>query len=354
MSDSNVFDFAGGVVHGGDVYRNEVRLDFSVNLNPLSIPAEVVHALADGLLQIHQYPDPYQQMLRAEIARCEKVRSENIICGNGASELLMAVVHAFRPRTALITAPCYAGYARALEASGAEITEYILDESLDFELDRGFACRITEDTDIVFITDPNNPNGKLIDPAVKRGIIRACEEKGALLIIDECFFPLTKAGAEAGPVSDNALHLRAFTKTFAIPGVRIGYMVSQDSDKLKAIRRHLPEWNISKIAEQAGIAAAKALADTDFLARSVSLIEEERAYLAGELERLGFRVYKSDTDYLLFRARPDLYEKLLRRGILIRRCSNFSGLDDTYFRIAVRKHRDNERLIRMISEEVAE
>lgn len=335
-------------LHGGDVYRNEVRTDFSVNLNPLPMPVEVIEAMREGMTEIHQYPDPAQQKLRERIAALEGMSAENVVCGNGASELLMAAVHALMPRRALITAPCYSGYTVALKASDAEITEYLLDENKDFALDEGILDQIDTNIDMVFIADPNNPNGSLIEPGLKKEIAERCEECGAVLVIDECFYPLTEAGLSQRDITDNVLHLRAFTKTFAIPGIRIGYMVSQDTVLLGKIRRHLPEWNVSRIAERTGEAAAKVLESTDYLQESVQIINKEREYLTGELDKLGVRVYRSDTNYLLLKSKPDLYDKLLEEGILIRRCANFSGLDDTYFRIAVREHKDNEKLINIL------
>ncbi len=252
------------------------------------------------------------------------------------------------PRKALIAAPCYAGYAVALKASDAEITEYLLDEEKDFALDDRILTQISDEIDVVFIADPNNPNGRLIDPELKKAIAERCEECGSVLVIDECFYPLTEAGLRKEAVTDNALHLRAFTKTFAIPGIRIGYMLSNDTDMLAKIRKHLPEWNVSRIAERTGEAAAKLLESTDYLRNSVNLIKQERDYLAGQIKELGLKVYRSDTNYLLIKSSSGLYEKLLERGMLIRRCANFSGLDETYFRIAVRQHEDNKELINIL------
>ncbi len=340
----------GGSLHGGDVYRNRVRLDFSVNLNSVAMPDEITEAMREGLTEIHQYPDPSQQKLREGIAAYEGISPENVICGNGASELIMAAVHAVKPRKALITAPCYAGYAVALAAEDAEIMEYPLNENDDFSIDKGFPDHITPDTDMVFIADPNNPNGRLLAPEMKEAIIKKCSECGTALVIDECFYPLTEAGREQRQITDQALHLRAFTKTFAIPGIRLGYMITNDAELLKQIKRHLPEWNVSRIAERTGEAAIKVLAETGYLERSVNLIAEEREFLRGKLAELGIKTYRSDTNYLLFRSIPDLYDRLLEKGILVRRCSNFSGLDETYFRIAVRTHAENEELLRAFRE----
>ena len=343
-------DIVNEAVHGGDVYRNEVRLDFSVNLNPLEMPAAVAEAMMTGIEEIHQYPDPQQQRLREGIASFEGIGPDHIICGNGASELIMAAVHAVKPKKALVTAPCYAGYAAALRAEDVVAEEYPLREEKDFALDEGILEKITADTDIVFIADPNNPNGKLISPELKKEITEKCAECGAVLMIDECFLPLTGEWEERKEIPDKALHLRAFTKTFAIPGIRLGYMVSCDLELLESIRKHLPEWNVSRVAERTGEAAAKVLAETDYIERSVRMIREERSYLTGEFARCGIRVYPGDANYLLIRSAPDLYDRLLAKGIMVRRCANFSGLDETYFRIAVRRHKDNETLIKAIGE----
>lgn len=336
--------------HGGDVYRNSVDIDFSVSLNPVALPEEVTDAAALGLREMHQYPDPLQQSLREAIAGCEGINPWNVICGSGASELIMAICHAFAPGRAVITAPCYSGYRRALAACGAAVQEHALDPSGGFRLDRGILDIITEDTDIVFIADPNNPDGKLIDAGLKKQIERHCEECGALLVIDECFLPLTERGLGRTDIEGRTLHLRAFTKTFAVPGIRLGYLISRDAGVLDRIAAHLPEWNVSRIAERIGEAAAAVLKGTDYLERSVRMIAEEREYLTSALRATGIEVFESDANYLLLRSRPDLYDRLLEQGILIRRCSDFSGLDDTFFRIAVRRHEDNERLADAVRE----
>ena len=124
--------------------------------------------------------------------------------------------------------------------------------------------------------------------------------------------------------------------------------VNDDTKLLEKIRMHLPEWNVSRIAERTGEAAAGVLESTDYLKESVRMIEREREYLTQKLRELGVKVYHSDTNYLLLKSAPGLYEKLLERGILIRRCANFNGLDDSYFRIAIRKHNENEELINIL------
>ena len=337
--------------HGGDIYRNEVSLDFSVNLNPMGIPGPVMDECVRAISDLTNYPDHMQQGLREAIASMEGVEAGDIVCGNGASELIMATVHAIRPAKALITAPCYAGYRYALEAAGAEIREYILKESEDYVLDDSILEEITDDLDIIFLGDPNNPSGRLIDRDLLNRIKEACKEKGICLVVDECFLPLTARGTKTPESGDGTVYLRAFTKTMAVPGLRLGYIVCREKAVTDKIREQLPEWNISVIAQRAGIAAAGlATSQSDYMRSSLKLIEEERSYLTEELTRMGIKVYPSDTSYLLIKSREGLYESLLAKGILIRRCDNFSGLDDSYFRLALRTHEDNEKLIAVIGE----
>lgn len=337
--------------HGGDIYRNEVNLDFSVNLNPMGIPGPVMDECVRALSDLTNYPDHMQQGLREAIASMEGAETDDIVCGNGASELIMATVHAIRPAKALITAPCYAGYRYALEAGGAEIREYILKESENFVLDDSFLEEITDDLDLIFLGDPNNPSGRLIDRELLNRIKEACRAKGICLVMDECFKPLTARGTNSPDTGDGTVYLRAFTKTLAIPGLRLGYIVCREKAVTNKIRGQLPEWNISVMAQRAGITAAGfAASRSDYMTASLKLIEEERSYLTEELTGMGIKVYPSDTSYLLIKSREGLYERLLEKDILIRRCDDYSGLDGSFFRLAVRTHNDNEKLIAAIGE----
>jgi len=249
----------------------------------------------------------------------------------------------------LITSPCYAGYRVALGAADAVIEEHQLKEEEGFALTASILDKLGPGLDMVFLGNPNNPNGGLIDEDLLNVIKKKCGELDICLVIDECFLPLTARGTTAPADDDKTIHLRALTKSFSLPALRLGYAVCMDSGLREKIRKQLPEWNVSLIAQRAGCAAVSA--DTDgFLAESVKLIEEERAFLSEGLTELGIKAFPSDTNYLLIKTRPGLYEKLLAKGILIRRCANFSGLDESYFRVAVRGREDNIKLIQAIGE----
>ena len=183
-------------LHGGDVYRNDVRLDFSVNLNPYPMPSAVTEAMQAGISEIHQYPDPVQQKLREGIASLEGVSADNVICGNGASELILAIVRLLAPGKVLLPVPSFYGYRHALNAlldhemsknKKLEIKEYFLKEDNDFLLTTDFVSEITDDTDLVILANPNNPTGRCIGADVLEAVIEKCNQMGTALLIDECF-----------------------------------------------------------------------------------------------------------------------------------------------------------------------
>ena len=204
----------------------------------------------------------------------------------------------------------------------------------------------------MFLCAPNNPTGILYDADFITAAAARCGAVGARLFLDCCFLDLADVPCRyAIPVLTakfpNVLVLRAFTKSYGMAGLRLGYGLCSDTDFLARMSEKAPCWNVSSAAQAAGIAAAS---DRDTLARFRSLISEERPYLRRALCDFGFRVYDGAANFLLFRADVPLYDALLARGIQLRSCANFAGLDGRYCRIAVREHRDNEILIRLVGE----
>lgn len=329
--------------HGGDIYFNHVNMDFSVNINPLGPPDAVKQVLAQSQELLLRYPDMRCNRLRALLADTLQIDSDDIIFGNGASELLMALAHAYRPRRILVQFPSFAGYRWIADAVNAEVVQ--IEDALSNEDIRS--------EDLIIITNPNNPTGEYVNAELLKEALIKCKEVHAKVLIDECFMELSDSPKEHSLLPQykdyhNLYILRAFTKTFAIPGVRLGYLVSANSEGMKAIRKNLPEWNVSSIAEACGVAAVKAVSDTNYLEDARTLIMEEREYLRLELENMGIKVHPSVTTFLLVESHQPLAEILRENGILIRKCANFEGLGDDFYRIAVRKHEDNEELIRCL------
>lgn len=345
-------------MHGGNIYGNEIEYDFSVNLNPLGPPKSVRDALAAALNHVEEYPDPEYRELRRGLANYWQLAEEQIVPGNGASELIPGIIRTLSPKNCMVTAPCYSGYETALNAAApsCRIHRIPLRAEDDFTLPENICQEIARvKPNLLILTNPNNPNGKRISANRLREIVDACRTAGSVLLVDECFLALS------GGDEDSLIHcirsevlpavvFRAFTKTFAIPGVRLGYAVCS-ALMAERIRRELPEWNLSVFAQYAGTAALEAAAGgtSGYLAASVEMIAREREYLMAELENLGFRVFPSDANYILFQSRDrELHQKLLDKGILIRDCRDYHGLTAGFYRTAVRTHRENTALLRCL------
>lgn len=345
-------------MHGGNIYGNEIEYDFSVNLNPLGPPKSVRDALAAALNHVEEYPDPEYRELRRGLANYWQLAEEQIVPGNGASELIPGIIRTLSPKTCMVTAPCYSGYETALNAAApsCRIHRIPLRAEDDFTLPENTCQEIARvKPNLLILTNPNNPNGKRISANRLREIVDACRTAGTVLLVDECFLALS------GGDEDSLIHcirsealpavvLRAFTKTFAIPGVRLGYAVCS-APMAERIRRELPEWNLSVFAQYAGRAALEAAAGgtSGYLTASVEMVAREREYLMAELESLGFRVFPSDANYILFQSRDrELHQKLLDKGILIRDCRDYHGLTAGFYRTAVRTHRENTALLRCL------
>lgn len=332
-------------MHGGDIYRNQVRLDFSVNTNPYGIPDKIRAALQEAVEEAVCYPDLKAEKLHQAVSRMSGVDRQHIVCGNGASELFMALIASEQPREILIPVPSFSGYVWA--AGSCKIRTYPMKEENGFVLDDGIFHEITEETDLILLANPNNPVGNMVLQELLKRLLAITEQKGITLVVDECFFPFTGEDREHSMLAqvEKAQHLvvvRAFTKIFAIPGVRLGYLVCGSVEKAEKIRRHLPEWNLSVFAQRAGVAAEQEL---DFAEKTAEAVRMERTYLQKGLEDLGCRVYRSQSNFLLFYSPFPWYEKLLERQILIRDCSDYRGLSAGYCRVAVRQHTENRMLL---------
>ena len=345
-------------MHGGNIYGNEIEYDFSVNLNPLGPPESVRDAMAAALNHVEEYPDPKYRELRRELANYWQLSEEQLVPGNGASELIPGIIRALAPKTCMVTAPCYSGYETALNAAApfCRIHRIPLRAENDFTLPENICQEIARvKPNLLILTNPNNPNGKRISANCLREIADACRMAGTVLLMDECFLALSGGDenslihcirSEALP----AVVLRAFTKTFAIPGVRLGYAVCSGFPAAR-IQRELPEWNLSVFAQYAGTAALEAATPktSGYLAASVEMIAREREYLTAELEKLGLRVFPSDANYILFQSRDTgLHRKLLEKGILIRDCRDYHGLTAGFYRAAVRTRRENTMFLRCL------
>ena len=339
--------------HGGDIYGREVRLDFSVNTNPLGPPPGVVQAVRESAGDLERYPDPCCRELVRALADYEGVPEGRILCGCGAAELIFSYCAALRPASALELAPTFSEYAAALRSWGCRVESFALAEEEGFALTEAFldAVRRTG-CEAVFLCTPNNPTGQVADPDLLREICCVCQQRGLRLFVDECFLELSDAGQAAslaGWLEDfpGLFLLKAFTKSYAMAGLRLGYCLCGDGALLEAMGRLTQPWNVSVPAQAAGLAA---LGEAAYLERARALIRRERPWLAAGLAELGLAVCPSQANYLLLKSGVEIAGPLLERGILVRSCSNYGGLGPGWYRVAVRQPEENRALLSALAD----
>jgi threonine-phosphate decarboxylase len=344
------------MLHGGDIFRNKgIILDYSVNISPLGMPPLVREAIISHVSDYEHYPDPVCAGLRDALSLHEGVPEEQICCGNGAADLIFRLCLASRPRHVLICAPTFSEYERAALIAGGKVSRHTLKEEDDFSLTEDFINSITADIDMVVLCNPNNPTGKLIAPALLDSILTRCRAQKALLMVDECFLPFTTAPSLTASFttafnpggSGPLVILKAFTKTYSLAGLRLGYLLSDSAELVQSIMDTGQAWSVSAPAQYAGIAALQV---PSWIPDARALISEERRFLTAALRALGCRVIDSEVNYILFHTETPLLDALIKRGILIRTCESFYGLDSNWYRIGVKKHEQNEQLVSALGE----
>lgn len=334
-------------IHGGDVYSYPDVIDFSANCNAYGTPESVKRAAAEALELICHYPDVDCRELRRAISETENVPQKQIICGNGAADLIFGLTLAKKPKRALLPAPTFAEYAQALSSVGCEPEFFYLKEETGFVPGEDFLAHITKETDIVFFCNPNNPTGVLMDLSYMRRLAEKCRECGCLLVLDECFHDFVGQPEKYSfrpylTEFSNVFLVKAFTKKYAMAGLRLGYGFCADEALIKKMRSVMQPWNVSNVAQKAGVAALK---EELYTAETMKKIRAERAYLLENMKDMGLTLYASQANYIFFRGPAGLREKCLAHGILIRDCANYEGLTDGYYRVAVRTREENEKLL---------
>ena len=340
--------------HGGDIYRfSNPVLDFSANQNPLGMPPEVGEAARRAVSQADHYPDSCCGALCRAIAAMDGVPEDWILCGNGAADLLFRLCAALRPRRAVVTAPTFSEYEQAVRASGGTVLRVPLRPEENFAVGPAFLDALPG-ADLAFLCTPNNPTGRPISQEILQGALEVAQRERIPLVVDECFLKLSdQAGPGLAPwlgEFPNLLLLRAFTKSFGMPGLRLGYCLTANSDLLEGIQRVGQPWSVSNVAQAAGVAACACPHWPEQAMEEV--VRPQRTRLTQELRELGLTVWDSTANYLLFRApgQLDLKERLVERGVLIRACGNYPGLTGDYYRIAVRQSQENDILLQALQE----
>jgi threonine-phosphate decarboxylase len=350
--------------HGGDVdawarsagiEAGEI-LDFSASTNPLGPPPSASKAFVKSFGDISRYPDPYGEKLKGALAERHGMSPAEVLIGNGSTQLIYLLCAALRPRTALVVGPAFSEYANALALAGADIRQ------LTFGTDDGFQFstqRVTaawdKDCDIVFLPTPNSVTGQLISRIEIEKIADAALTRKCFIVVDEAFIDFVENESVKALVGQNSylIVLRSLTKYYALPGLRLGYLLGEARRVAQLAARQEP-WSVNAPALNVALACLK---DESFTAKTARWLERERKFLFERLEALeGFHPFASKTNFLLVKIERHagdavrLRSFLLRRKILIRACDSFAGLGNDYFRIAVKRRKDNRCLLRALEE----
>ncbi len=345
--------------HGGDIYKNKIKWDFSANVSPFGTPYKIKQAIKKNVNSLWQYPDPYCTKLRTKIATHHHTSADYIFCGNGAADIIFSFVMGANIKSALIVIPTFCEYENALKTNNSIIKKYLLSEKNNFNLDdkildcidNALNC-VDNKLECIFICNPNNPTGVLYNREILTKILDKCEKNNIILFIDECFMDIATNGENATMIqkietSKNLIILKAFTKSYGLAGVRLGYCMCSNKELLTQMSKTTQAWNVSTLAQNAGYAA---LDCNKFIEKLKKHTETEREYLKKELENRSFTVYNSSTNYLLIETTFPLYDELYKRSIMIRKCDNFQGLNNKYYRIAIKSHKYSKILLKSIDD----
>ena len=364
-------------------------LDFSANINPLGYPPALPKALREGLPSILHYPDINCTDLRRAIAQKTRHKEEDILIGNGSTELMYLIPRAFRPQGGVVFEPTYSEYSRALRLAGASIEKLVSAEDTSFrpdlksvssrtgvlsclrqspEDDPGATSRPASggirrgeqyaptggQSQMVFLCNPNNPTGNLVEKGEILFLAEGLPQ--SLIVVDEAFMDFVDEPhkytvlPEAGRVK-NIIVLRSMTKFFGYPGLRLGYMVAHP-EVISRVEGHKEPWTVNALAQLAGEVA---LGDEDFIFRSREYVASEKLFLHRELSGLeGINPIPPTVNFITSKITLEgltsagLKETLIRKGLLIRDCSNFIGLNNKYFRVAVRRREENLLLLQAL------
>lgn len=364
--------------YGSNIYRlaDELKfpeskiMDFSAPVNLLGVSKKVKAELRRHLKYLHRYPDPDTKRLRKRLGQYHAIDPETILCGNGSTELIYLITNAFSPQKVLIPAPTYTEYERAVHSAmsqgqRAEIEHIALKkedgyaigvEEFIHTLRKGCntnsspaAHQSSEPFEMAFLCNPNNPTGRLLKRQAVKKIADAARDHGCYLVVDEAYIDFSPGDSVIEEVADNPnlFVLRSMTHFFALGGVRFGYGVFP-MHCIERLKEYKAPWMVNSLAQKA---AAASLKDKAYRKESMAVIQQEKAFLEKSFRKLGIAFLPSDANFYLVKtaAESETCRRLRSKGILVRDCSDFIGLDSSYMRIAVKSHRENTVFIKELT-----
>lgn len=350
-------------IHGGNIYKLQREgkkdiLDYSSNINPLGVPESLKKAVSENFSLLTRYPDINYTELRESIGKYNNISPENIIAGNGATEVLFLYIKALKPKKVLIAAPTFAEYERAVKNAECEIDFFELKEEDNFILNKDKFIQKAVNYNLAVICNPNNPTGKFISKEIIFEINENLKKSGTKLFIDECFIEFISGWEEKTSAlfkSENIFILRALTKFFALPGLRLGYGICFDKKITEKINEIREPWSVNGFADLAGKVI---LNDIEYIKNSEKWILEERKYFTDslkEIEKSGrIKVYDTETNFILIKlfemTSEEFKSRMEEKNILVRNCSNFKFLDNSFIRLAIKDREKNQKVIEAVKE----
>ena len=352
--------------HGSDLEKIEMIygikkediISFSANVNPLGISPKLKEGIAANIDCITTYPDRDYVELRKCIANYCNTETENIIVGNGSTELISLFIQIEKPGKALILGPTYSEYEREISLGGGKTIYYPLREENDFVLDVDhFISKLTEDIDFLVICNPNNPTGTAINNHDMRKILDACKECDIFVMVDETYVEFAENINEISSVVltrtyTNIAILRGTSKFFAAPGLRLGYAICSNPDLMQTMNQRKDPWTINSIAVVAGTLM---FTDKDYIEKTRNLITEERNRLYDIFEKSSrFKPYDPQGNFMLLKileegiTSQELFDRCIKKGLMIRDCSTFPYLGENYIRFCFMNPSDNDRLVDLL------
>ena len=345
--------------HGGNVKQicdkyglnpDEI-IDFSASINPLGCPDVVRKAVAEQFNDIQHYPDSQCNDLRKAIAERTPCNESNVIIGNGSNELFYLIPRALQPKKGVLLQPTFAEFSDAFSNSNIDVIEIINDDK-DFPVINTNIPRLKSVEEcMVFLCNPNNPTGQLTR---KEDIIELVKDNPKhMIVIDEAFMDFIEddemySVIKEAPLMNNLIVVRSLTKFYGFPGLRLGYLVSNESIVNKLMRYKEP-WTVNTIAQVAGLAAIN---NKEFATNTRQYVSVEKTFLYDGLTTIkGIHPFQPTVNFILVKIEDRkktssaIQDVLMKNNILIRNCSNFKGLDETYFRVAVKTRKQNQKLL---------
>lgn len=328
-------------------------IDFSVNVNPFGTPDTIEKKWGTWFSAIEDYPDPLGDRLTTLLSKEEGISKQSILLGNGGAEIIQLLANLFRGQRVLLIQPTFSEYESMCQAYDCKISYLILEEP-EWEIPLEELIHQVKENDVVFLCHPNNPTGITYSEDLLVEIIKACEESGCYLVVDEAFYDFLihpRTLASYVKEYEHLIVIRSMTKMYAIAGLRLGYMVASPP-VIDKVKRFQPHWSVNALALLAG---EESILAKDYAAKTRSYFVKERERILPLLREAGYLLSDSEVNYYVLRD-PQLGEQLslfmylLERGFVPRHTANYPGLNGRWLRFAIRTEEENNQLVEALIE----